>query len=226
MAGVEFTNPIHPGIYPAGLAANAASGTQAREEAKHKELLAQYKIIKGVKQTLKDIILEAVGHDYLLEIKDDMLGFFNQMPKQMIDHLKVRGGALDFADTKTLLTERDMEWDISKNSQIYFNRVKKAVKALTRANITSNMNQLQEMALYHLKASREFNAVVHKWENKTAADKTWANIKTFISAEYASKNKQNKLTAKQFKANAMEEQAEATEELIPTLTESHTCQME
>ncbi len=31
---------------------------------------------------------------------------------------------------------------------------------------------------------------------------------------------------KQFKANAMEEQAEATEELIATLTENHTRQME
>ncbi len=40
MAGVAFTNPIHPGIYPTGLAANAAAGTRAREEAKHKELLA------------------------------------------------------------------------------------------------------------------------------------------------------------------------------------------
>jgi hypothetical protein len=40
------------------------------------------------------------------------------------------------------------------------------------------------------------------------------------------KKKQNKFTAKQYKANAMEEQAEATEELIANLTESHTCQME
>jgi hypothetical protein len=38
--------------------------------------------------------------------------------------------------------------------------------------------------------------------------------------------KQNNLTAKQYKANVMEEQAEATEELIANLTESHTCQME
>jgi hypothetical protein len=44
--------------------------------------------------------------------------------------------------------------------------------------------------------------------------------------EYARENKQNKLTAKQYKANAMEEQAEATEELIANLTESHTSQME
>ncbi len=63
MAGVAFSNPIHPGIYPAGLTANTAAETQAREVADHKELLAQYEIFKGVKQALKDIILEAVEHD-------------------------------------------------------------------------------------------------------------------------------------------------------------------
>jgi hypothetical protein len=39
-------------------------------------------------------------------------------------------------------------------------------------------------------------------------------------------NKQNKLTARQFKANAIDEQAEATEELIHALTEYHRQQME
>ncbi len=153
IAGVAFTDPIHPGIYPTGLPTTAAAGTRARAEAEHKESLAEYEIFKGVKQALKDIILEAVKHDYLLEIEDDTLGFLNQTPKQMIDHLKIRGGALDFADTKTLIAERDMEWDISENPQIYFNRVKKAVKALTRAIINTDMNQLQDMALYHFKAS-------------------------------------------------------------------------
>jgi hypothetical protein len=144
----------------------------------------------------------------------------------MIDHLKARGGALDFADTKTLLAERDMEWDLSENPQVYFNRVEKAVKALTRAGITSDMNERRDMALYYLKASGEFDAAVREWENKAAADKTWINIKTFIATEYARENKQNKLTAKQFRANLIEDQAEATEELIATLTENHTRQME
>jgi hypothetical protein len=107
MAGVTLTDPTHPRVYLAGLAVNAAAGTQAREEAKHKECLAQFEIFKGVKQALKDIILEGVEHDYLLEIKDETLGFLNQMPRQIINHLKLRGGALDFADTKTLLAERD-----------------------------------------------------------------------------------------------------------------------
>ena len=226
MTQVEFTIPPNPGIYPAGLAANAAAGTRARAEAEHKEEVAQYEILKGVEQALKDIILDAVEHDYLLEIEDDTLGFLNQTPRQMIDHLKARGGALDFADTKTLLSERDTEWDLSKNPQVYFNRVEKAVKALTRAGITSDMNERRDMALYYFKASGEFDAAVREWENKAAADKTWINIKTFIATEYARENKQNKLTSKQFKANLIEEQAEATEELIATLTEKHTRQME
>ncbi len=54
----------------------------------------------------------------------------------------------------------------------------------------------------------------------------WQNIKTFISAEYAKENKQNKLMAKNFKANLIKEQAKAMEELIAMLTEKHTQQME
>ena len=82
------------------------------------------------------------------------------------------------------------------------------------------------MALYYLKASGEFDAAVREWEQKPSASKTWTNIKSFIATEYARENKQNKLTAKQYKANAMEEQAEATEELISNLKESQTRQME
>ena len=88
------------------------------------------------------------------------------------------------------------------------------------------MNERRDMALYYLKASGEFDAAVREWENKATADKTWINIKTFIATEYARENKQNKLTAKQFRANLIEDQAEATEELIATLMENHTRQME
>ncbi len=109
MGGTTFVNPIHPGIYPTGLAANAAAGTRAMAEAVHKDQIAQFKIFAGVEQALKDIILEAVEHDYLLEIKDDTLQFLNQMSRSMINHLCSRGRALDFADTKTPLAERDAE---------------------------------------------------------------------------------------------------------------------
>ena len=224
--GTAFIQPGNPGIYPAGLAPNAAAGTRAREEAEHKELIAQYEIHKGVEQALKDIIIQAVDEDYLLEIEDETLGFLNETPRSMIIHLRNRGGALDFADTKTLLTERDQEWDASEIPTIYFNRVEKAMQQLTRAGITSDLKERTDMALYYLKSTGEYDAAVREWETKPVATRTWANIKIFMSAEYAKENKQNKQTAKQMKANAIEEQAEATEELIANLTEAHTRQIE
>ena len=224
--GTAFIQPGNPGIYPAGLAPNAAAGTRAREEAEHKELIAQYEIHKGVEQALKDIIIQAVDEDYLLEIEDETLGFLNETPRSMIIHLRNRGGALDFADTKTLLTERDQEWDASEIPTIYFNRVEKAMQQLTRAGITSDLKERTDMALYYLKSTGEYDAAVREWEAKPVASRTWANIKLFMSAEYAKENKQNKQTAKQMKANAIKEQAEATEELIANLTEAHTRQIE
>jgi hypothetical protein len=221
-----FVNPANPGVYPAGLLTNATAGSRARKEAIHKELVAQYEIFKGVEQGLKDIIQEAVEADYLLEIEDKTLGFLNQTPRQMIDHLRNRGGALDFADTKALLVKRDTEWNVNEVPLLYFNRVEKAMRGITRAGINSNLNERRDMALFYLKATGEFDAAVREWEAKPEADKTWTNIKSFISTEYTKENKQNKLMAKQFKANAMEEQAKATEELINALTENHTRQME
>jgi len=144
----------------------------------------------------------------------------------MIGHLLLRGGALDFADTRDLLAERDGEWNVTENPQLYFNRVEKAIKGLIRNGINSDLNERRDIALFHLKATGEFDPAVREWEAKPAADKTWANIKTFITAEYAKENKQNKLSAKHFKANAIQEQAEITEEIIANLTEAHTRQME
>jgi hypothetical protein len=226
MTGEIFTNPANPGIYPENVSGNAAAGVRARAETENKEFVREYKTFQSVVQATKDIILKAVNHKYLLKIEDKILGFLNQMPTDMLTHLRNQGGTLDFADTKTLLAERDREWDTSKVPQMYFNRVEKAIQGLTRAGITSNLNEGQDMALYFLKASGEFDSAVREWDQRPAGKKTWQNIKSFISTEYAKEYKQNKLTAKKIKANMIKEQAKASEELIAALTKNHMRQME
>jgi hypothetical protein len=87
MAGVIFTNPANPGTYPANIPGNAVAGVQARAEAEHKEFVGEYKTFQGDVQATKDIILEAVNHEYLLEIEDKILGFLNQLPNDIMNHL-------------------------------------------------------------------------------------------------------------------------------------------
>ncbi len=216
--GIQFVTPINLGAYRTNIAGNTANAVCSCKEAMHKALVREYEIYCGVKQALKDIILETVEKDYLLEIEDEVLGYLNQTPKQMITHLRNRSGQMDFTDTKKLISEQDSEWDTNEVPQVYFNRVEKAIKQLKRAGIQSN-NKRRDTALYFLKASGEYNAAAREWEVKPEADKTWANIKIFISTKQAKENKQNKLTAKQFKANLIKEQAKATKELIANLTE-------
>ena len=60
---------------------------------------------------MKDILLKAVDNDFVLEIEDEILGFLNQSPKAITEHLRNRGGTLDFSDTMKLIEERDSEWD-------------------------------------------------------------------------------------------------------------------
>jgi hypothetical protein len=120
--GTAFVIPANPELYPA-FAATVTARTRAREEALHKGLVKDYKIFCGVEAGLKDIILKAVDNDYVLEIEDKILGFLNQTPKQIITHLRNRGGQLNFADIKKLIREQDSEWDGSKVPQVYFNRV-------------------------------------------------------------------------------------------------------
>jgi hypothetical protein len=74
MGGVVFVNPVNPELYPA-IAANVTAGTRAREEAVHKGLVQEYEIFCGVEAGLKEIILEAMENDYVLEIEEIFLAF-------------------------------------------------------------------------------------------------------------------------------------------------------
>ncbi len=128
MTGTVFVNLPNPGTYPANIAGNAAAGVWAWAEAEHKEEIKEYETFQGVIQATKDVILKAVYSEYLLEIKDEILGFLNQTPTQMLTRLRNRGGALDFADTNTLLAEQDGEWDASKSHNYTSTAMKKQSK--------------------------------------------------------------------------------------------------
>ena len=88
-----------------------------------------------------------------------------------------------------------------------FQQSRKAIHGLTHTGINSDLNEHQDMALYYLKAPGEFDAADWEWENRPAGQKTWQDIKTFISAKYAKESKQYKLTTKSVKANLLEEEA-------------------
>jgi hypothetical protein len=149
----------------------------------------EYKTFQGVIQATKDIILEAVDHEYLLEIEDEILGFLNQMPTNMMNHLQNHGGAYDFVDTKTLLAERDGEWDASKVPQLYFNRVEKqSMDSPTLESILTSMN----IKTWHCTTSKLWESSMQPFESgktgkqvrrhgKTSKHSSWLSMQMKIN---------------------------------------------
>jgi hypothetical protein len=89
--GMAFENLTNPGHNPDDVPRDTSA--HAKKEVEHKEKVKEYKTFHGVMQATKDIILKAVDHKYLLEIKDEILGFLNQTPTDMLNHLWSHGGA-------------------------------------------------------------------------------------------------------------------------------------
>ena len=101
--GIDFVKPVNPGVYPAG-AMTAVQRPQ--REAEHKELM-QFETWAGVRDGLKDLILQAVEGIYLEKIKVPTIGFLNVTPWAMLTHLNDRWGGLDFVDISSLIVEHD-----------------------------------------------------------------------------------------------------------------------
>ena len=52
-------------------------------------------VCAGVLHVTKDFIDEAANEEWLVKIKDEVMGFTNRTSIAMLDHLETRKGALD-----------------------------------------------------------------------------------------------------------------------------------
>ena len=87
---------------------------------------------------MKDFITEAVDEDWLAEIEDEVMGFANVTPLEILKHPEKRGGTMSYIDTKDIKKERDDPWDVNIHVVTFVNRVEHAVKILNRAAINTD----------------------------------------------------------------------------------------
>ena len=193
--GVTFNIPAHPGMYPTAVSDDAK--IRASKEAKHKGLILQHEICAGVEQVMKDFIVEAIDDEWLAEIEDEVMGFANMTMIDMLKHLELRGGAMDYVDTKEIKKERDDPWDVNKYVVTYFNRVEQAVKQLDHASIKTDKKELLQQALYTFKESGKLEQGLVNWIALDKTDQTWEKCKEHFTKEYTDRRKHATIDAKQ-----------------------------
>lgn len=221
-----FVIPANPGVYPAG---NIPAAQRGQQEAEHKALINQFQTCVGVAKGIKELILQAIDEDFLLEVRAEQTGYLNVTPFQMMTHLRNRWGALDFVDITALMSECDSGWSSSEVPTKYFNRIDKARRQLLRANVQIDERAMMLKALKCFKDAGDYDAPIREWEARPAAAQTYANLKTMMSMEYSKLNRQDSTTARangHASVNVAEEFAQATEELVAEITEKHSKQIE
>lgn len=225
--GTPFIVPPNPGLYPQG---PIPAAQRDRRLAEHKGLVAQFHTCVGVSKGLKDLILQAVDEDFLLEIRDEGIAYLNVTPLQMLTHLRARWGSMDFVDITALMAECDAPWNAAEVPTKYFNRVDKARRQLSRANIQIDERAMLAKALKSFKDAGDFDPAIREWEARPVATQTYANLKVVMCAEYSKLNRQDATTARATGHasvnNIVQEMAQATEELVAELTERHSKQVE
>ena len=225
--GTPFVVPANPGVYPLG---NIPAAQRGQREAEHKALQTQFQTCIGASKGLKDLILQAVDEDFLLELRAEGIAYLNVTPLQMLTHLRDRWGTMDYVDITSLLAECDTPWNAAEVPTKYFNRTEKARRQLARANVQIDERAMLAKALKSFKDAGDFDASIREWEARPVIAHTYANFKVVMCAEFSKLNRQDATTARATghasANNVVEQMAKATEELVAELTERHSKQVE
>lgn len=152
--GILFVRPTQPPALPATAALQAES--QRAIDRQFIENVRTFNKYLGVEQGIKDKIIEAVESEYLLELKEGILGYHNVTARGMLDHLRKRGGGSDHTNITKIPKERDEPWDGVESPAVYFARVEKNIKLLSHVTPNPIVTDLTERMMAILSAFAEF----------------------------------------------------------------------
>ena len=94
--GTPFVIPPNPGLYPAG---PIPAAQRPQREAEHNGLIKQFQTCIGVAKGLKELILQAIEEDFVLELRVEQTGYLNVTPLQMMTHLRARWASADLTSS-------------------------------------------------------------------------------------------------------------------------------
>ncbi|KAL7483889.1 hypothetical protein ACHAW6_009529 [Cyclotella cf. meneghiniana] len=170
-SNAHFIAPTNPGLYPATV--NPDTSTRKCQVAEHKAEMTKFETYMAVENTVRQIIVKCVDEEWLEAIKSDRLEFIHRSPLEMIKHLQNLGGDLDHLDVRD-----------------------KYERQLAKCEINAQPALRLAVALSAFEASGEYDAVIHKWNAKATADKTFSNFCPYIQCKFTKCTKHNKATAK------------------------------
>lgn len=177
----DWDPPTYPGnlpTIPAGSTAAQISAITSEWQQRSKD----FTTYNAVETNLKRMLLEAVDDDYVSSLSDDLFGFANVTTFEILQHLETNYGALDSDALSANLERLNEPWEPAETMEPLWKRTREVQAVADAGNEPISDGQLLIAIRKVLKASGVFELDMRDWDNKPAAQRTWAAFRTFFTA--------------------------------------------
>lgn len=181
-ATVPFVEPTHPGNVPEHAA--GATGPQITET--NRQFLAdssEYQKYLVTRAALQQQILTAVPSTYTNSLKDDIVGFAEVTPLQILEHLDAAFGKITPNDLEENTARLHREWNPVNSIETLFEQVRLARKFAEAVDPISEKTAIRAM-ISNLEKTGVFTDALRDWRKRPIEDGTMANfLSDFREAE-------------------------------------------
>jgi hypothetical protein len=117
-------------------------------------------------------------------LNDDMVGFASTSAREMIDHLFLSYGSITVVDLEHNFENMRKAWDHQQPVEILFKHIQDCVNYAEAGRVTLGPAQKISVVYTKIFATWSFMSACHRWNEKEATDKTWANLKIHFAAAH------------------------------------------
>ncbi len=237
---MTYAAPANPGAYAAAALEGGVSAAQRKQlVANHKEQQLSYTKYLGAQEAGKELILYGVGNDTLAPLKKQYINFGDATIHLMIKHLHdktaIKMTTSQKYDYKTEGYKK--AWDPTMSITAYFTGLDRFMISLNDRGSSTSVEEKTMAAGARMWESEMFTEdQMVAWENKPAADQTWANLQTYFMEKWLERRQYSAATTKQsrFKEAALaaqkiasaEEEGEMQAMMFALLQDQHKAQIE
>ena len=191
--GVHFTQATHPGDRPThvGFATPVEiDGANKTYEA----LLLEFKTNHQVADSLKAQLLAAIDPTYTKFLEDEMFGYADVSPLEILVHLKTTYGLLKADERGSIRDGLRAPWNPDDPIEDIWTRTNEIVRALARSEPVPESAIIRDQ-LFVFEQTGVFPRACEAWREKEAVDQTVPSLKTHFTRY--NEERMRVLTAKQ-----------------------------
>ena len=181
--------PQPPNV-PAGLLNNSTLTNRTRITTDHANAWQNFYKQESVQGVIVDrLVLEAVDSDYVEELEDEYLGYSRETIKTVLTHIKTNYCTITTLDKKEAKDAFEQLWNGQGHITKFARNLDRKQEWCTEINVNKTDGDKVQVYVESMYAIELFDDKdMQVWEDKTNANKTWANAKTYFEKEWKTKS--------------------------------------